>query len=104
MIAGVEGIVLISLRCIDLQTKNSATPLIPCGSELARDCGVTGKIDIDWHGLIASKLAPTGECVVGENVFRQITQGLAGMPYLRRRIAMALWDVCNRAASNRLEG
>jgi len=47
VIAGVEGIVLISLRCIDLQTKNSATPLIPCGSELARDCGVTGKIDID---------------------------------------------------------
>jgi hypothetical protein len=47
VIAGAEGVVLISLRCIDLQTKNSATPLIPCGGELARDCGVTGKIDID---------------------------------------------------------
>ncbi|KAB0496330.1 hypothetical protein SAMN05216558_2997 [Pseudomonas vancouverensis] len=49
--------------------------------------------------FIASMLAPTGG-----NVFRQVAQGLLGMPYLRRRMAIALWDVCNRAASKRLDG
>ncbi|TVT82580.1 hypothetical protein FPT12_15455 [Pseudomonas sp. H3(2019)] len=31
-----------------------------CGSELARDSGLTFSINVDCHGLIASKLAPTG--------------------------------------------
>ena len=31
----------------------------PCGSELARDGGVSGAIDVGCAGLIASKLAPT---------------------------------------------
>ncbi len=33
---------------------------IPCGSELARDGGVSGDVDVGCAGLIASKLAPTG--------------------------------------------
>ncbi|MGH8349260.1 MAG: hypothetical protein ACRES5_22280, partial [Pseudomonas sp.] len=56
VIAGVEGIVLISLRCIDLQTKNSATPLISCGSELARDEAVSVDNNFVRHTAIASKL------------------------------------------------
>jgi hypothetical protein len=31
----------------------------PCGSELARDSGVSVTRKVDWQGLIASKLAPT---------------------------------------------
>jgi len=30
----------------------------PCGSELARDGGGSGEINVDCDGLIASKLAP----------------------------------------------
>jgi len=36
-----------------------------CGSELARDSGVSGDIDIECQAAIASKLAPTGEPVPG---------------------------------------
>jgi len=32
---------------------------IPCGSELARDGGMSGTIIVDWTTAIASKLAPT---------------------------------------------
>jgi len=32
---------------------------IPCGSELARDGGVSGTIIVDWTTAIANKLAPT---------------------------------------------
>ena len=31
-----------------------------CGSELARDSGLTVEEDVGCYGLIASKLAPTG--------------------------------------------
>jgi hypothetical protein len=34
---------------------------IPCGSELARDGGRSGGIDVGCKTAIASKLAPTGE-------------------------------------------
>ena len=40
--------------------------------------------------FFASKLAPT----VGLR-----RQGLLGMPYLRKRWAMAVWEVCRRLAS-----
>jgi hypothetical protein len=39
-----------------------ATP-IPCGSEPARDGVVSVNIDIEWAGLIASRLAPTLDLV-----------------------------------------
>jgi hypothetical protein len=35
-----------------------------CGSELARDGGVSGNEDVECAGLIASKLAPTGSVAV----------------------------------------
>ncbi|MNY62054.1 hypothetical protein D3C86_1988100 [compost metagenome] len=35
-----------------------------CGSELARDSGLTVDENVDCQGLIASKLAPTGFCMV----------------------------------------
>jgi len=35
---------------------------IPCGSELARDGGITSNIDVCCYTAIASKLAPTGLC------------------------------------------
>ncbi|AEA71652.1 Hypothetical protein PSEBR_m1627 [Pseudomonas brassicacearum subsp. brassicacearum NFM421] len=31
----------------------------PCGSELARDDGITADRNVECNGLIASKLAPT---------------------------------------------
>ena len=37
---------------------------IPCGSEPARDDGVSDNIIVDWKAAIASRLAPTGECVL----------------------------------------
>jgi len=33
--------------------------MIPCGSELARDSGLSVNIDVEYQALIASKLAPT---------------------------------------------
>ncbi|KAB0526815.1 hypothetical protein F7R20_10535 [Pseudomonas brassicacearum subsp. brassicacearum] len=35
-------------------------PEFPCGSELARDSGLTANTWCGYTGLIASKLAPTG--------------------------------------------
>ena len=32
----------------------------PCGSEPAREEGVSVSIDLDWHIAFASRLAPTG--------------------------------------------
>ena len=46
-------------------------------------------------GFFASELAPTVE---------NMAQGLLGMPYLRRRWAIAVWEVCKRLASWRVEG
>ncbi|PNB74950.1 hypothetical protein C1X64_07625 [Pseudomonas sp. GW456-E7] len=37
-----------------------------CGSELARDSGVSVNINIDCYTVIASKLAPTGIGSVGK--------------------------------------
>jgi len=34
-----------------------------CGSELARDGGLSVNISVECYGLIASKLAPTGDGV-----------------------------------------
>ncbi|QAY88510.1 hypothetical protein CUN63_00315 [Pseudomonas sp. ACM7] len=47
---------------------------------------------------------PQGLDGVGEDALRQRHQGLLGMPYLRSRMAIALCEVCRRAASKRLEG
>ncbi|MNR19460.1 hypothetical protein D3C85_1362540 [compost metagenome] len=37
-------------------------PIPPCGSEPARDGGMTGNINVECAGLIASRLAPTVFC------------------------------------------
>jgi hypothetical protein len=42
-------------RCRDLRQA-----MILCGSELARDSGVSGDVDVECAGLIASRLTPTG--------------------------------------------
>ena len=71
----------------------------PCGSELARDYGITFSIGVDWYTAIASKLAPTGLFVVAstglflriEIIQRPIHRQLAQHDDLRnaqQRIAM----------------
>src|SRR3989338_1170191 len=47
---------------------------------------------------------PTARCAGRGLQKRSQAQALPGMPYLRRRLAMAVWEVCRRAASCRLEG
>ncbi|PWE38926.1 hypothetical protein C9I50_20505 [Pseudomonas prosekii] len=42
----------------------------PCGSELARDSGMTDNINSECDGPIASKLAPTGGCVLPDETCR----------------------------------
>ena len=44
----------------------------PCGSEPARDGGVSGDIDAGCDGLIASRLAPTG--IGGGRLFLGLVQ------------------------------
>ncbi len=61
-------------------------------------CQVT-KMVTDTASSWASPL-PTGIFSVAETG----GQALLGIPYLRKRMAMALWEVCKRAASNRLDG
>ncbi|AWM93494.1 hypothetical protein DJ564_23255 [Pseudomonas sp. 31-12] len=43
-----------------LPASNPETTANHCGSELARDDGMTANINVECHGPIASKLAPTG--------------------------------------------
>ncbi|KAB0521466.1 hypothetical protein F7R20_26015 [Pseudomonas brassicacearum subsp. brassicacearum] len=43
---------------------------VKCGSELARDSGVSGSSDVECAAVIASKLAPTG----GSPAFRESGQ------------------------------
>ncbi len=38
---------------------------IPCGSELARESGLSFNINVDWSAAFASKLAPTIELCSG---------------------------------------
>ncbi len=52
-------------------------------------------------GLIASKLRSYRSKKCRQ---KRQAQGLLGMPYLRRRWAMAVWEVCRRLASWRVEG
>ncbi len=47
------------------------TPQTPCGSEPARDSGGSVQEDVGCAGVIASKLAPTGFCVVLDAVRRR---------------------------------
>ncbi|OXR37449.1 hypothetical protein PSJE_11445 [Pseudomonas jessenii] len=68
-----------------------------CGSELARDEGVSADTNVECNTAIASKLAPTG-------LFGVRPQALLGIPYLRNRWAIAVWEVCSRVASCRVEG
>ncbi|CAI8757985.1 hypothetical protein EMIT0196MI5_210042 [Pseudomonas sp. IT-196MI5] len=42
--------------------RNLSGNAIPCGSELARDEGVSVDTSVGCHTAIASKLAPTGNC------------------------------------------
>ena len=95
--AGGKEIVLISLRCIDFHTRSAEATQSPVGVSLLamRACQLKCMLTV-------RPLSRAGS--LQGNVIRQITQGLAGMPYLRKRIAIALWDVCNRAANNRLDG
>jgi hypothetical protein len=43
-----------------MNTPFNRKPPIPCGSELARESGVSANINFEWKNVIASKLAPTG--------------------------------------------
>ncbi|MCE6978957.1 hypothetical protein EI534_16545 [Pseudomonas frederiksbergensis] len=43
-----------------LEESASKLSAIPCGSEPARDRGLTVNIDVECDGPIASRLAPTG--------------------------------------------
>nr|POA15502.1 hypothetical protein C1892_05960 [Pseudomonas sp. MPBD7-1] len=51
------------LRC----SQALCPPLIPCGSELARDSGGSACIAVECANAIASKLAPTVFCGVHRN-------------------------------------
>ncbi|TPG82354.1 hypothetical protein EAH72_18215 [Pseudomonas caspiana] len=56
---GVEtGEVATARRCKGLNTNIQAT-INNCGSEPARDGGITANLDVECYGLIASRLAPT---------------------------------------------
>ncbi|PQP05926.1 hypothetical protein C5612_04640 [Pseudomonas frederiksbergensis] len=53
-----------------------------CGSGLARECGVSFSIDVDWHTAFASKPAPTGMAFDRRNV---PGQGLQNGGYLKAK-------------------
>jgi hypothetical protein len=43
-------------------------------------------------------------CIPTQSVGTIKSQGLLGMPYLRNRWAIAVWEVCSLLASCRVEG
>ena len=69
------------------------TPIETCGSGLARDGGVSGSIDIDCAGHIASKLAPT--VILGAHRFciHHINPVGAGLPAMAVGQAPAMLTV-----------
>ncbi|TPG75862.1 hypothetical protein EAH78_20200 [Pseudomonas arsenicoxydans] len=100
--------------CLEFDTlyrfanSHSSTPHNPCGSGLARESGVS--VAEKLPDTKPSRASPLPHWTYREHRFAAdrnplcCIQDLAGMPYLRRRMAMALWEVCRRAASKRLDG
>jgi len=58
---------------------------IPCGSEPAREGGVSGDMDVKCAGLFASRLAPTG------SVWCQVLRARAPMAMNSAAMALASW-------------
>ena len=66
------------------RTQISCPAQIPCGSELARESGVSVSIDVECAGRFASKPAPTLVC--GERRFRVQPRSLVGASLLAKAV------------------
>ncbi|AVU76498.1 hypothetical protein CRX69_15335 [Pseudomonas rhizophila] len=53
---------------------------VKCGSEPARDSGVSVSVSVECYTAIASRLAPTGGCVVSGNTNPGTRAGVCGVP------------------------
>ncbi|OOG80234.1 hypothetical protein B0E42_27500 [Pseudomonas sp. A25(2017)] len=52
---------MVFLRFLFMRIDDLRSDMDPCGSEPARDSGVSGNVSIGCYAAIASRLAPTGD-------------------------------------------
>lgn len=100
---GDERLVSVSLRCSDFSTHGAAVSRSP-GSARDREGG--GWVRVCLRGGQGRGL---GACALARRPARRVVgpaprRYRGPIPYLRNRMAMAVCEVCRRAASRRLDG